>query len=335
MPKISVIVPVYKVEPYLRRCVDSILAQTYKDYEIILVDDGSPDSCGQICDEYAKKFENIRVIHKENCGLSSARNAGIDLAFAESDSLWLTFIDSDDYIHPRYLELLFKAIVENCTQISACAYVETDDIKPINEKITEDVDIITPESFWLCKRASYSVVAVCKLYKKDLFENIRYPVGKLHEDEFTTHKLLFSCEKITYNSSELYYYYQNPNSIMGSSWSPRHLDGIEAVEEQLSFFKINGFKRAYKRSYIVLADVMRFNLLKAQECDKNGEYSEIIKELKKKLRRHIRKNYLHMPISYCNDIYILAYPRRKWLIVPISKLMKLLRRVARKILRRK
>jgi len=334
MPKISVIVPVYKVEPYLRRCVDSILAQTYKDYEIILVDDGSPDSCGQICDEYAKKFENIRVIHKENGGLSSARNAGIDLAFAESDSEWLAFIDSDDYIHSKYLEILFNSATQNCARISVCNYIESDGISEIDEKLSDEVTEFSAENLWLLKRP-YAVVAVCKLYKKELFDRIRYPVGKLHEDEFTTHKLLFSCEKIAYNPSELYYYYQNPNSIMGSSWSPRRLDGIEAVENQSKFLKENGFKRAHNKSHIALANVIRFNLLKAQECDKNGEHSEIIKALKKKLRRHIRKNYLHMPISYCKDIYILAYPRRKWLIVPISKLMKLLRRVARKILRRK
>ena len=113
MPQISVIVPVYKVEPYLRRCVDSILAQTFTDFELILVDDGSPDNSGAICDEYAQKDARVHVIHQENGGLSAARNAGIDWVFAHSDSQWLTFVDSDDWVHPEYLERLYHAVLEH------------------------------------------------------------------------------------------------------------------------------------------------------------------------------------------------------------------------------
>ena len=119
---ISVIVPVYKVEKYIHRCVDSILAQTFTDFELILVDDGSPDNCGMICDEYALKDNRIHVIHKENGGLSDARNAGIDWAFEHSNSEWITFIDSDDWIHSRYLEKLYQTVNQFDCQISVCGY---------------------------------------------------------------------------------------------------------------------------------------------------------------------------------------------------------------------
>ena len=112
MPTISVIVPVYKVEKYIHRCVDSILSQTFTDFELILVDDGSPDNCGKICDEYAEKDIRIHVIHQENGGLSAARNAGIDWVFANSDSEWITFIDSDDWVHPEYLERLLCLVLD-------------------------------------------------------------------------------------------------------------------------------------------------------------------------------------------------------------------------------
>ena len=125
MPLVSVIVPVYKVELYLRRCVDSILAQTFCDFELILVDDGSPDNCGSICDEYASKDSKIHVIHQKNGGLSAARNAGIDWVFANSDSKYISFIDSDDWVHEKYLELLVKAIETNHDDFSQCALLRT------------------------------------------------------------------------------------------------------------------------------------------------------------------------------------------------------------------
>ena len=126
MAQISVIVPVYKVEPYLRRCVDSILAQTFTDFELILVDDGSPDNCGAICEEYEKKDSRVHVIHQENEGLSAARNAGIEWVFANSNSEWLNFVDSDDWVHPQMLERLYHAVLEHNVKVSICGYEETD-----------------------------------------------------------------------------------------------------------------------------------------------------------------------------------------------------------------
>lgn len=127
MELISVIVPVYKVEPYLERCIKSILEQTYSHFELILVDDGSPDKCGEICDNYAKKDTRIRVVHQDNAEVSKARNVGIELALENEESEWISFIDSDDWIHPKYLEHLYNAVKEMATEISACKYVITSD----------------------------------------------------------------------------------------------------------------------------------------------------------------------------------------------------------------
>lgn len=236
MPKISVIVPVYKVEQYIHRCIDSILNQTFADFELILVDDGSPDNCGKICDEYARKDCRIHVIHKKNGGLSDARNAGIEWTFSNSDSEWIVFIDSDDWIHPVMLEKLYEANISNKTAISSCGFERTTGEEPeidINEIKTY---ISTPEKFYLESNVN-ATIACAKLYKKDCFASIRYPVGKLHEDEFTTYKILFEYDAISIVDAPLYMYFQNENGIMLSQWNPKRLDAIDAYKEQLQFFK--------------------------------------------------------------------------------------------------
>lgn len=116
MPEVSIIVPVYKVEPYLNKCVDSILAQTFTDFECILVDDGSPDSCGKICDEYVQKDSRVKVIHQENQGLSAARNSGLDMA----SGAWIVFVDSDDWIEPDAVEVLYRAALQNDADMAVC-----------------------------------------------------------------------------------------------------------------------------------------------------------------------------------------------------------------------
>lgn len=224
MPQISVIVPVYKVEPYLHRCVDSILGQTYTDFELILVDDGSPDNCPAICDEYAEKDSRVHVIHQENGGLSAARNAGIDWAFANSDSEWLSFIDSDDYVHSEYLERLLNTAKEQCADLVFCtltAFTEGDDgYKEIEFWGTPccaaktDVEILREATQMRNGNISgHHVIACNKLYKKRVFSDIRYPYGQVHEDEAVAHRVLGTCEKVVGIAEPLYYYRQHPNSI--------------------------------------------------------------------------------------------------------------------------
>lgn len=293
MEKISVIVPVYKVEPYLRRCVDSILGQTYSDFELILVDDGSPDNCGTICEEYAAKDSRIHVIHQENGGLSAARNAGIDWAFANSDSRWLTFVDSDDWIYPRTLEWLLSAALETETAISVCGFVETtgEDTEPEPAVPT----LWEPERFYT-ERNTNATIAWGKLYEKRLFAQIRYPNGMIHEDELTTYKLLFSQKRISLITSQLYCYFQNPAGITKSKWNPRRLDALQGLKEQAAFFAENAYPKA--RDYAAMACIWYIcgqkKAIRASELpkrEKNRYFSVLFEELRGLCKKY-RKVYL-------------------------------------------
>ena len=238
--KISVIVPVYNVEKFLPRCIDSILAQTFNDYQLILVDDGSPDGCPKICDEYAKKYDFIHVIHKKNGGVASARNSGIGYAL-KSGSEWITFVDSDDFIHPQYLELLYSATFGSNGEryklsCAGYSYVRTSE-KP--NFINNGVKIITPQEYW-CFTQSNAAIVWSKLFHRELFHGFSFPEGVLFEDEFATHKLLFATEKMAMLDANIYFYYINESSAMHSKWSLKKLDAFDAYKEQCEYFLKNG-----------------------------------------------------------------------------------------------
>ncbi len=240
MACICVIVPVYKVEDFLSRCVDSILAQSFSDFELILVDDGSPDQCGAICDAYAARDSRIHVIHQKNGGLSAARNAGIDWAFSSSDSQWLAFVDSDDWVHPAFLETLWQAAQQTGCRLSACGFFRTSG-EPFPEGEEPGVQVL-PAGEYYCGSFHGGVTAVAwnKLYHRSLFENLRYPVGKLHEDEFTTYQAVYQAGQVAVTERPLYAYYQNPNGIMGSKWNPRRMDVLQAFARQMIFAREMG-----------------------------------------------------------------------------------------------
>ena len=234
MSKICVIVPIYCVEVYLERCINSILNQKFKDYVIVLVDDGSPDSCGKICDEYATKCDRIHVIHQKNKGLSSARNTGIEWALLYSKCQWISFIDSDDWIHPCFLEYLLNAAESNNTNIATCNFIRTsgEDISYVSDLACKVLDI---EDYYI--HHIVNATSVCwKLFKMDCFQSIRFPESRVFEDEFTTYKILFCESKITYIEQPLYAYFANPKSITGSPWNQKNYDDLDAWEEQLDFF---------------------------------------------------------------------------------------------------
>lgn len=248
--KIYVVVPVYKVEAYLERCVESILNQTYDNYELILVDDGSPDNCPAICDRYAVEHDNITVIHQENGGLSVARNTGVAYAREHGDDNrdWITFIDSDDFVHPKYLEYLHRAAKEAGVEISSCGFIVSD-ASEIDAALIEPLkyECLTPEEYW-CRNFTNATVAWGKLYRVNLFENILYPKGKIYEDNFTTYKLLFQHDRLASIEALLYCWYTNSRSITRSAWTPKQLDVMEALESQLAFFEEKGYPAAYKAS---------------------------------------------------------------------------------------
>lgn len=266
MPEISVVVPIYKVEKYLKRCIDSILNQSYKDFQLILVDDGSPDNCGQICDEYAMIDERIHVIHRENGGLSAARNSGIDWVFNNSFTEWITFIDSDDWVKLNYLEELKRTAEEANVNIALGNSEHVSDVDVVDSWSKGEVEVLTPESLWV-KDYHIAVVAWAKLYKTRLFSNIRYPEGKLHEDELTTYRLLFSQDFVAITSARLYIYYFSPHSIMRSQWTMRKLDGVESKIEQLIFFHSNGYKKAFKVSQKAFVFLLLDSIHKIKKFD--------------------------------------------------------------------
>ena len=244
MPKISVIVPVYDVEPYLRQCVESILSQTFQDFELILVDDGSPDNCGAICDEYADKDRRIHVIHQPNGGLSAARNAALDWMFANSSSSYLTFIDSDDWVHERYLELLYREIDKRKPGICSCKLAYSSDAQEDMSQFGNGIDVSeTPtERFW-CEKIG-SVSACGKLYNKDMFLTLRFPIGKLFEDGMLMPFVIFQVPSVTYIDFPLYFYRMRENSITHQKWSPLKLDCCDALEKQMAFFDNRGLAKA-------------------------------------------------------------------------------------------
>lgn len=305
MPFVSVIVPVYKVEPYIRRCVDSILAQTYTDFELILVDDGSPDNCGKICDEYAEKDKRIHVIHQENGGLSAARNSGIEWTFKNSDSEWITFIDSDDWVHPEYISLLLYCANKYNSPISMCQMNFCEDYR-INELTGAECQLREVEEAY--EDGSLDPNSSCaRLYKREMFRNIKFPQGKLHEDRFTTYKLLFQCKKMPVVCEQLYYYFMNSDGIVHSEWTLRRLDDVEATENQLEYFEKNGFERAYMYTLKNYVQLLIYSLKKMK-----GKYPEEIKDVRKKLVTIVteKKDVLGLNWRKNFNIYKYAYPVR-------------------------
>lgn len=310
---ISVVVPVYKVEKYLNRCIDSILSQTFTDFELILVNDGSPDNCGEICDEYAKKDRRITVIHKENGGLSDARNAGIDWAFKNSNSEWITFIDSDDWIDRRYLEILFNTAVENHVDVSVCDFLRTSNFEDTDTQENFTYQKWDVTDFFVEKNLNF-VVAWGKLYKKSLFEKIRYPKGKLHEDELTTYKVLFCCEGVVFIESKLYNYFINNEGIMQGKmediWDANKVNFLEAMEERTKYFKERKLCSALKfqkEEYLYFTYIYCKFVHRSTDDEEKQKY---IHYLRKKLRKAIRQNigYMSNFSQFHRDVYEIAYP---------------------------
>lgn len=239
---ISVIVPIYKVEPYLRCCIDSILAQTFRDFALILVDDGSPDNCGAICDEYAAKDDRIVVIHQENGGLSAARNTGLDWMFANSNSEWITFVDSDDYIPTRYLQQLYEIAKRKKAGIVcslASCFSDDKEIKNISDEVYGSTLMLGRDA---CKSIltvdeKISVTAWGKLYKSELFKKARFPEGKIHEDEALIPLVVYNADKVVVLRAWMYGYRNNAEGIMRSEFSLKRFDFLFAVDRCIEYFR--------------------------------------------------------------------------------------------------
>ena len=232
MKKISVVIPVYKVEDYLCRCVDSVCQQTYDNLEIWLVDDGSPDRCGAICDEYAFNDSRIQVIHKENGGLSDARNCALDQVTGD----YICFVDSDDWIPQDSLETMFLALERNHADMAVGNITDVYDDGTMQKSYwpyTEETVLEGDQIY----RSINKPCAPNRLYRACVFKEIRFPVGRLFEDVFTYHHVLEKVSRIVFTGKENYYYYIRKDSIMHTEYSARNMDIIDAIADRVDYLE--------------------------------------------------------------------------------------------------
>lgn len=236
--KISIIVPVYNVRDYLRKCIDSLVGQTYRDFEVILVDDGSTDDSGAICDEYSRKYDFIRTFHKLNGGLSSARNYG--LKFITGD--YVSYVDSDDYVESDYLETLIGLTSNGEHEVASVAHcdelmddpVDCPEIKQEEKLILSAQDALKA----LCYETALSTSACAKLFSSRLVTEYLFPEGKIYEDLFTIYKIIGASKSVVITNQIKYHYIQRKGSIRKSQWSTRIFDVWEATHNFIDYIKL-------------------------------------------------------------------------------------------------
>lgn len=277
---ISVIVPVYRVEKYIRKCIESILSQSFKNFELILIDDGTTDNSGRICDEYGKLNNNIIVIHKENGGLSDARNAGIKIARGQ----FITFIDSDDYISLDYLKILYDVQRKTNADIVQALYTRKMKFASQDEEIVEftSQEAIKELLTW----GMIEVYAWAKLYKRSLFEDIEYPIGYINEDAFTTYKLIANANKVCVIKKEIYYYRITPDSIMNQHFNKKRFQILEVFDNMANFFCCRGMSYNDELEYYK----MRVEINLYNECIKDeksaDEFDYELTEIRKNMMNY-------------------------------------------------
>lgn len=279
---ISVIVPIYKVETYLDECVQSILSQTHKQLEIILVDDGSPDGCPAMCDAWAEKDSRIRVIHKENGGLSDARNVGIDAATGD----YIAFVDSDDWIVPEMYEKMLAALKKENADICACNILSCFPDRTCPWGCGE-YTVGGPEQFlkMIYSDTSFPVAAWNKLYPRRMWEEIRFPVGKICEDAFTTYRLVHHAQRIVQIPEALYCYRIRENSIMTSAFRFQRMDEEEAWRVNYEFIRDNypNLKKTAFDFYLQKVSILIHTIPREERAHYAAEYTYLKNILKKKL----------------------------------------------------
>lgn len=250
MPKISVIVPVYQAEAYLAECIDSILCQTFEDFELILVDDGSPDNCWTICREYEQRDSRVRVLQQENRGQAAARNHAMKLAQGQ----WICFVDSDDVIHPQMVELLYRAAAESGTDMSMCRYVEAAQLPDdFFQPAVLDYTILSTGEGGLVElydREAYpGWVACTKLVRREIVEGYPFTEGRVFEDNEAVSRWICRVKEISSLDQTLYYYRTNPNSTTKSSFSLKKLDYLWALESITRFYGEIGYDKMHIRFF--------------------------------------------------------------------------------------
>ena len=306
MAEIGIIVPVFNTEKYLARCIESILTQTFSDFELLLVDDGSTDKSRGICKQYAEFDSRVRVFHQINQGQGAARNKALDWVYANSSCEWLCFVDSDDWLHPKMLEYLYQTVKQYNSKISICRFEKKTEVVSASTIDQLSVKIYPTEEFY-CHNHLHSVVVWGKLYHRDCFRELRFPKIRVCEDAFIVYRTLFQFSAIPVVESPLYMYFLSPVSTMRSVWNPKRLLALTAREEQLQYFKEQHYEEAYKccaKQYVqTFADELQE--LKKSDKDTQKQYA---KRLRKKLRKAIRKYSEQCPFRDNEWIFEQAYP---------------------------
>lgn len=295
---VSVIIPVYNVENLLQRCVDSVIKQTYRNLEIILVNDGSTDQSGVMCDDLKTRDSRIVVYHKPNGGLSDARNHGIERANGEL----IIFLDSDDWMDLSTIEKLYKLMKISDADISICNHIATsnENEKPnqLNYEVYEYSNLEALLELY-GKQSVQMAVSWGKLFKKQLFETVRFPLNKIHEDEFVIHHLLYQAHRVVYTSEPLMFYWQRPDSITGVGFNfKKKMHAIEALNERLTFFNSIGEQALVNKTYRSL--FIQYLSIKQQ---KNKEYSEVIQDDFKHLRKVMRERKFDLIFTIYYKLY--------------------------------
>lgn len=306
-PLISIIVPVYNVELYLSRCIDSIINQTYKNLEIILVDDGSTDNCGIICDDYEKKDSRIKVIHKKNGGQAEARNRGLDLSVGE----YIVFIDSDDYIDEHMIEVLYCKLKEDNSDMAICNYMisnedENHNICHTEPRIYLKNEIVEYDDIWkrfLGKEHIAFVIACNKIYKKKLFYNVKYAEGKVYEDEYIIHRLLGQCKRISFVEKPLYFYLIRNGSTTNREYSIKKMDMVEAMIDRTEYSISHDLCNIMKKSFLSAVGYLSYGffVLDLKNEDDKARLT--------KLHSHIKKIYpkVKETLSFLERIRVLMF----------------------------
>lgn len=299
------IVPVYNTEKLLNRCVDSILNQTFSDIELFLVDDGSTDGSGKICDDYMARDSRVRVIHQSNQGQSAARNQAIE----QMQGSWVHFVDSDDWIHPRMLEYLYAAAGKWDADISVCGYAETTGADPVVPAESLESTLWTPKDFYM-QRFINATVPVAKLIRREALGDNRFPLGKYIDDEYIMYRVLFSREKLAFFPAPLYAYYSNPDSLTKRAWNPRLLDAWDAYDQQITFFEEMGDMELVRFRYRGYLENAMVSMVKAEASSDYDQYIRVIPYMEKRMRGVVRRAWKAGAISFWSDFSILArfYP---------------------------
>ncbi|MDY3000932.1 MAG: glycosyltransferase [Romboutsia timonensis] len=304
MPILSIIVPVYNVEKYLRRCLDSLINQHLKEIEIILIDDGSTDRSGIICDEYRKKDNRIFVIHKENGGLSDARNMGLDIA----KGMYIAFVDSDDFISVNMFDTLVNEACKNDVEICACGHYKVYDNTIIKEdnnvtniKIFNNIEALENYLGGYGKDREILTVVWDKIYKKELFDDIRFPIGKIYEDGYVTYKLLYKAKKIAYVNSRLYYYYQREGSLIRSDLSLKTLKSYDDCREIFIFIN----EKAPLLSNRAAEKYIRKHILTYKQIIENNDKKKEFKIYMHKIKSDLREDFNKLiKLDLCKELKI-------------------------------